>query len=305
MSDPIPYTVIGGYLGAGKTTLLNHLLSNAGGRRLALIVNDFGAINIDAELIDRQSGNQINLTNGCICCGMSEGFDEALDLLLACRPRPDHIVVEASGVADVISLAQYGHHPGLTLNGVVVVADAETVRRKAGDRYVGGTVSRQLAGADLIVLNKTDLVADDARKALTRWLEGMAPGVPVLVSRWCEVPVSVLLGLDAAAPHDTATAGKRHAAHETYATWHFRHPRPLARDAVQAFIDRLPSSVVRAKGFFLIEPGERYLFQRVGRRHTLTPARTPGESELVAIGLASALDTALLDASAQALLGSS
>ena len=140
----IPFTVLGGYLGAGKTTMVNHLLANARGERLALIINDFGAINIDAELISERTEDQINLTNGCICCGMSAGFDEALESLLSRQPPPDRIIVEASGVADVVSLAQYGHHPGLSLDGIIVLADAETVRAKARDKYVDKTVLRQL-----------------------------------------------------------------------------------------------------------------------------------------------------------------
>ena len=108
-SPAIAFTVLGGYLGAGKTTLLNRLLNASHGLRIALLINDFGAINIDSELIETQTDQQINLTNGCVCCGLTDGFDAAIDSLMSANPRPQHIVIEASGVADVHSLAQYGN----------------------------------------------------------------------------------------------------------------------------------------------------------------------------------------------------
>jgi len=309
----IPFNVLGGYLGAGKTTLMNHLLKTAGGERLALIINDFGAINIDAALISEQTEDQINLTNGCICCGMSAGFDDALESLLERSPRPDRIIVEASGVADVTALAQYGHHPGLRLDGIIVLADVETVRAKARDKYVDRTVLRQLRGADLLVLNKIDLVSPDATEAVRAWFQEVAPGVAGVNSRHGEVPREVLFGLEPGGLRtDAALVGHAgHAGHETYASWYFTCDGPLPRAAVEAFIASLPDAVLRAKGFFLIEPGERYLFQMVGRRQSLTRADirapdNPGQTEkpataLVAIGLAAQLDAAQLDGIAEAL----
>ncbi len=295
----IPFTVLGGYLGTGKTTLVNHLLKHADGQRLALIINDFGAINIDAELISEQTDDQINLTNGCICCGMSAGFDEALDSLLTRNPLPDRIIVEASGVADVTAFAQYGHHPGLHLDGIIVLADAETVRAKARDRYVDRTVLRQLRGADLIVLNKIDLVTNAAADDVTDWLNGVAPGIPVVRSDHCDVPKEVLFGIDSGSLQPPSHAHL----HEDYASWHFTHARPLRRDAVEAFIAALPEAVLRAKGFFCIEPGTRHVFQKVGQRASLTPSQDGSGTgtRLVAIGLAGQLDTARLETLAASL----
>jgi len=113
MNDRIPFTVIGGYLGAGKTTLLNHILRNNDGRRFALLVNDFGSINIDAALIKNQDGETINLANGCICCTLAAGFASAIYTILERDPLPDHIIVEASGVADPHKVAQYGRTPSM------------------------------------------------------------------------------------------------------------------------------------------------------------------------------------------------
>ena len=289
----IPLTILGGYLGAGKTTLLNHLLADPQGERLALIINDFGAINIDAALVASASDEQINLTNGCVCCGMSAGFDEALTELLERDPLPDRIIVEASGVAGVVSLGQYGYHGGLRLDGIVVLADAESVRAKASDKYVAETVKRQLRGADLIVLNKADLV-DAARCAsVLGWLKELAPSVPVLTTSQAEVPREVLFDLT----HRTAVHGVtvHRPEHEHYATWHYESERPLPRVDAEAFVAALPDWVLRGKGFLKLEGGAGLLFQQVGQRQTLEPQSDVGQTAIVVIGLAEQFERSVLD----------
>jgi len=301
----IPFTVLGGYLGAGKTTLVNHLLKNAHGERLALIINDFGAINIDADLISEQTDEQINLTNGCICCGMSAGFDEALDSLLALDPAPDRIIVEASGVADVVSLAQYGHHPGLTLDGIIVLADAETVRAKARDKYVDKTVLRQLKGADLIVLNKVDLVTREKLEDLEAWLKEITPGTPLLRTSNARIPVDAIFGLGHT---EHAVEWQGHDGHEAYVTWDYVRDAAkgvVTRDNLDVFLAALPRSVIRGKGFFCVSDSngeEVLLYQQVGRRVTLTPQSgfdRAADTRIVLIGLAAELNTRMLDELAQ------
>jgi len=142
----VPVHVITGFLGAGKTTLMNRLLAAVPeGWRPAIIVNDFGSVAVDGSLIDRGQYAMQELASGCVCCTLSDGFFESVEALQQLSPPPDHIVVEASGVADVAQLCQYGSLPGLHLAGVMVVADAETVRAKADDKYVAQTVRRQLS----------------------------------------------------------------------------------------------------------------------------------------------------------------
>ncbi|MGE8641526.1 MAG: CobW family GTP-binding protein, partial [Achromobacter sp.] len=153
----IPLTVVGGFLGAGKTTLLNHVLS-ASRRRAAVLVNDFGPIDIDAGLVAQQADAVIRLANGCVCCSMAGGLDDALARVLALDPLPEWIVIEASGVSDPSRIAQVGMcDPLLQLEGVVVLVDVANVRALAADPLLSDTVARQLKAADLLVLNKTDL----------------------------------------------------------------------------------------------------------------------------------------------------
>ncbi len=174
-------TIIGGYLGAGKTTLINSLLAADHGRRLAVLVNDFGAVNIDVELIERHDGETISLTNGCICCSIADSLGESLDQVLALEPRPDQIIIEASGVADPAAIAGYGEGwPGCRLDAVVVLVDAEAIRRQARDQFVGELVTRQLKRGDLVLLTKSDLLPGNEVQAVIDWV-GAATTAPVVV----------------------------------------------------------------------------------------------------------------------------
>lgn len=298
----VPFTVLGGYLGAGKTTLLNRLLQDNTGRRIALLINDFGAINIDAQLIESESDQQINLTNGCICCGLSDGFDEAIAGLLASDTPPEHIVVEASGVADIRSLAQYGKTPGLTLDAILVVADALNVKRQATDKYVANTIKRQLAAADLLLLNKADLVTPVQLEELKNWLETLSNNAPVIGTEFCILPEALLLGTGSAHQRVGQAAvlpdehDHRHAHTERYVTWQYTLNQPLTENQIEEFLAKIPAGVLRGKGFFGTATAALEWHQ-VGKQQRLT-ARSDtqtGTTTLVAIGLNAQLNPADLD----------
>lgn len=290
----IDYTVLGGYLGAGKTTLLNHVLGGSLGRRYGLIINDFGDLNIDARLIETASEQQINLANGCVCCSLGDGFDAALDTLTQLQPALDHIIVEASGVADVHNLAQYGHGSDLRLASVVVVADAETIRARASDKYVAQTVRRQLKAADLIILNKTDLCAPGQVDATKRWLRDECSEAPVVLAERCEVPLELVLDLPSTVPRADHTSHS----HEVYRSWSHTTSAAVSKTALESFAGALGPTVLRAKGLVADADGKGTLeLQVVGRRSEVTLRAQPCEpGEVVAIGLEDQLDTALLEA---------
>ncbi len=290
---PIAVTVIGGYLGAGKTTLVNHLLRTGTGRRTTVLVNDFGSIAIDQDLIVATDGSTVTLANGCVCCGLSGTL---MDTMLAIRDQPnppEHLVIEASGVADPGPISHHALTPGFRLDGIVVVADAETVRRRAADQVVGRSVQRQLRAAELLVLNKLDLVSADSADALRTWARTMAPDSALIDAVEAQVPVSLLLGVHAATAHDHV--GLRHdhddEPHTEHETWSWVFATPVDRAALDTWVAKLHDGIVRAKGTVWLadDPERRYVLQVVGRRSRLTPDTSWGDAvrqtRLVAIGL--------------------
>lgn len=299
---PIPVTVIGGYLGAGKTTLLNHLLHHNQGRRIAVLVNDFGAVNIDARLITSHDGETISLANGCICCSLAAGFLTVLNALRERTPAPEMIVVEASGVALPHKIAQYGRLPGFRLDGVIVLVDVETIRARVRDRYVGKTVLRQLDGADLLVLTKTDLVSAEHLEEVRAWLQARAPGTPQIAAEHGVLPLSVVFGAGTetpGAPADIDRIGEAGEAHEVaHETTTLHWDQPVPGEAMRAFAAGLPDGVLRAKGLAWLaeQPDRATVFHLVGKRWSLTPGEpwsgeTPGTA-IVCIGLPGTFDGA-------------
>jgi G3E family GTPase len=307
MTKTIPYTIIGGYLGAGKTTLLNHLLRNGEGLRLAVLVNDFGDINIDADLVINNDGETINLASGCICCSLADGFMQALARLRDHADRIDHIIVEASGVSDPVKIGQYGAILHYELDGVIVLVDAEQIREKAANKYVGDTVIRQLRGADLLVLNKVDLVTPEQLAAVRIWLDSVAPGNRIVEAVNGQAPLSILLGAHGDDQrHDDSVEDPQHAlAHDhdhddahlsPYVTRSFTARSALCEGDLRTFLDGLPDGVLRGKGFVHLadDPDRRYVLQLVGRRWSLTPGNAwdaePPRTRLVFIGLPDSLN---------------
>lgn len=295
----IAFTVIGGYLGAGKTTLLNHMLKFNQGKKIGLLINDFGQINIDAALIESRTENQINLTNGCVCCTLVDGFHVAIDQLCEIRPHLDQIVVEASGVADVHNLAQYGRGPGCELDGVLVVADAETVIEKAKDKYVASTIRRQLAAADLILLNKIDLLDDATLAQRLAWLKSEYPGASIIETSFANVPVELLLGI-----HDSGKELSEHqpfeayqrGEHAHYSTWQYKSNEAVSRSSLEHFLSGLDDSVLRAKGIARLSDGETLALQVVGSRRELNQINCDNTGlKMVAIGLKGQLDAEFLE----------
>ncbi|MEM9200689.1 MAG: CobW family GTP-binding protein [Actinomycetota bacterium] len=278
---PIAVTVVGGYLGAGKTSLLNHLLAVAD-ERIAVLVNDFGSLDIDAQLLDQGDGSTVTLPNGCICCSLVDGLAGALEDLAELDPRPERVVIEASGVADPAAIAAYCHRRPYRLDLVVVLADALNLAAQVVSEYVGETVRGQLASADLIVLNKADL-ADTGMAA--KLLDEHAPGIAVVTATNAVIDPRVLIDLE---PRTKPTE-RIHDHGVPFETWSWTGgvvDEPTLRTMATA----LPSGAVRAKGI-IATPDRTLEFQRVGDRSRFTPlARTIDESQIVVIGVPGALD---------------
>ena len=319
----IPVTLIGGYLGAGKTSLLNHLLTHAGGERIAVLVNDFGALGLDAALVARRDADTVTLTNGCVCCTIADDFGAALDAQVRAGEPPERIVVETSGVAEPAKTARYASGwPGVRLDAVLTVVDLETIRARAKDRFVGDLVVRQIESADLIVANKSDRVDASTRRSAAQWLARRAPRAARVETSHGQVAPAVVLGVDLResggfgegagdgrirsrppnAPVSPACepsgpmepeirAATGHDALPPFVRVSCRAGDPLDRAALVTALDALPSVVVRFKGVVRLRehPERPYVLQGVGRRWSLEPA-PPHVPAALGIGDGSAID---------------
>ncbi|MEM7269231.1 MAG: CobW family GTP-binding protein [Pseudomonadota bacterium] len=291
MSDPpLPVTVIAGYLGSGKTTLINHLLRNADGRRLMVMVNDFGDINIDADLLESADEDTLTLSNGCICCTMGTELMYALSDALDRSPRPDHLVIEASGVAQPAKIAAAAEaEPDMRYAGVVTLADAANLPAFWSDPLIGAQVRDQVAAADVVLATKTDLKPADEVMSLAAAVSS-APIMPVEAG---VAPLDLVLE-----PVDSPSSPVQSGAHDhdaLYASWS-RVGGDAQLDAIKAAIAVLPPGVLRLKG--VIGATEvSFVGGRCDYRTTLQQ-----ETRLVAIGARGRLDTAAMDAWADALL---
>jgi len=285
----IPLTVIGGFLGAGKTTFLNHLLRQAD-CRYTVLVNDFGAINIDAGLIESHNGNTINLANGCVCCTMSGGLSETIAQIIDAPVRPEHIVIEASGVGDPWQIAEVALlEPDLDLAGVIVLADAERLTAQLADSYIGDTVSRQILRCDLLLLNKTDLTDADSLQVLRRQLMQLKPDLRIVETQQAQAPRALLTLTHDPQAEIALPAVTEHGIRR----WLYRRRASFDRAGLEALLDRLPPSVLRLKGWCrMAGAAQPILLQSTGSRWSLSPTDSPAaillQDEILLVGLGTA-----------------
>ncbi|MGF1611986.1 MAG: CobW family GTP-binding protein [Kiloniellales bacterium] len=311
---PIPTTLLSGFLGAGKTTLLQRILTDPRGVRYGVLVNDFGAVNIDAELIAATEGERISLTNGCVCCTIRDDLVEAVGRLLRSDPPPDRLLIEASGVSRPIAVVEALRDPALggriALDGLFCLVDAATFR----DLDFSSTelAIEQAAAADVVLLNKCDLAPAEDIAAVEATLRGSLPALRLLPTRFAAVPRELLFGLGAgAAPRPDSSSqlhdhghghghdhdhGHEHA--EAFQAWSWQSEAPLDLAAFRAAVRRMPRGLLRAKGvlIFAERPEARGVFQLVGRRSTIefVEGAAPRESALVAIARSGGFDPAAL-----------
>ncbi|NDW43922.1 GTP-binding protein [Ruegeria sp. PrR005] len=270
----LPLTVISGYLGAGKTTLINRLLAEDHGLRLLVMVNDFGAINIDAGLIAAMGEDTIALTNGCVCCTMGADLFLALGDALDRNPRPDHLVIEASGIADPAAIANAAKaEPDLSYAGIITLVDGLNAATLLADPLIAPQVAQQMRVADLLLLTKTQ--APDAE--LTQALAGAGIAEPVPLPR--DSALAPLLFDVMPRPGSVASVP-----HPAYTGWSCAAPWPMTRDALRDKLSTRPAAIYRLKGFI---PGPDGMTEVhvVGAHADLRPSQT-GTAGLVALGLA-------------------
>ena len=293
--EPKPVTLISGYLGAGKTTLVNHLLRHANGRRIAVAVNEFGALPIDQDLIEQASGDVLTLAGGCICCSFGDDLTSGL-ISLAARQDIDCILIETSGVALPGAVAQtLSLVAGLSHEATLVLLDAETARKLARDKFLADTILRQLAEADLVVLNKIDLVSEDSRAELRSWLTDVASRARIVETEFGALAPDIAFGAYAPSAFAADAPATTHGGAQPQSqSFEIAHALDLARLAA-ALADEA-TGLVRAKAFLRDADGEWKLLQIVGRRVTILSARASqdGKGRLVCIAHGRSVERATL-----------
>ena len=265
MISKIPATIITGFLGAGKTTLIRHMLQNAQGRRIALIINEFGDLGVDGDIL-KGCGDEtcreedvMELSNGCICCTVADDFIPTMEKLLAREDRPDHIVIETSGLALPQPLVRAFNWPGIstqvTVDGVVTVVDGKAVTEGRFAHSVAAVDAQrqldenldhetplselfedQIACADMIVVNKTDLLEGAEAEALVGTLrDSSRSGVQVVTTSMGKLPVDVLLGQGIGAESDLDSRHELHHHHHDHSDEH-DHEHDHDHDAFESFV---------------------------------------------------------------------
>jgi cobalamin biosynthesis protein CobW len=265
MISKIPATIITGFLGAGKTTLIRHMLQNAQGRRIALIINEFGDLGVDGDIL-KGCGDEtcreedvMELSNGCICCTVADDFIPTMEKLLAREDRPDHIVIETSGLALPQPLVRAFNWPGIstqvTVDGVVTVVDGKAVTEGRFAHSVAAVDAQrqldenldhetplselfedQIACADMIVVNKTDLLEGAEAEALVGTLrDSSRSGVQVVTTSMGKLPVDVLLGQGIGAESDLDSRHELHHHHHDHSDEH-EHEHEHDHDAFESFV---------------------------------------------------------------------
>ncbi|MDX2342805.1 MAG: GTP-binding protein [Acidimicrobiia bacterium] len=301
-AGPTPVTIVGGFLGAGKTSLLNHILSSAVDRRIAVLVNDFGTINIDAKLIVSVEGETVSLANGCVCCTIRDDLLIEVEKLLATENPPEHIVIETSGVSKPLGVAETFTNPSVERFvdvRIIAVLDADLTQDEQAE-YCDLAFDHILY-ADLVVINKTDLVTPPQLASLKQRVEAIAGRSRIWETTYGEVPLDLILddqpshAMAEVQDHHGKSAmshGHNHGHDRQFDTWTLSSDEEWSFNALQRAVENLPRDIYRAKGTVRLdlETRDYGILQVTGRRGTLRlrePDGPNGESpktEIVFIG---------------------
>mgnify|MGYP001453166604 CR=1 FL=1 len=305
---PIPLTIISGFLGAGKTTLLNHLLHANHGLKIAVLVNDFGSINIDSQLVVGVEGETINLSNGCICCTIRGDLLQAVVRLVRQPSPPEYIIIETSGVSDPVAVANTflmpEVKPVIRLDSILTVVDADQMLDLKEENY--DLAIDQISVADIVVVNKVDLISLEQLESVRRAIRQLVPDARILEVTYGKVPLELVLGVGMYAPEKVAQRAEKdihvhgvdeehdhhhhddeeHDHHDhnhdhstVFSTWSWETDKALSLQKMREMFEELPNTIYRSKGVIYLAdvPDKMVILQMVGKRASLTIAGEWGD----------------------------
>jgi G3E family GTPase len=277
MQSRTPITLITGPLGSGKTTLLRHILATHSAK-IAIVMNEFGEIAIDTKIIQGKNVRIAELGGGCVCCSLLGEFEAAIGEIIE-KVAPERIVVETTGLAEPEALVFNIQEalPQCRLDGVISVIDADMLVRFP---ELGHTTRLQIEGADILLLNKIDLVESAQIEPLETKLHEINPTGAIVRTERCRVDPELLFGVPQLRGKKVSPPKHKH--HPEFEGFAFRSKKTLSRDCFERFADSLPAAVIRAKGFVRFADGAQ-LFNFVVGRWDLEPFESES-TELVFIG---------------------
>lgn len=295
----LPVTVVTGFLGSGKTTLLNQILKHCHDLKVAVLVNEFGSINIDSQLLISLEEDMIELSNGCICCTINNNLVDTVHSILARQDQIDYLIVETTGLADPLPVALTFLGTELCnltrLDSILTLVDSETF---LPNHYDSEIALQQILYGDIIILNKMDLVSETQAQELENFIRDVKDKARVLRTQQGHLPLSLIL--DVHLPHNalyqeqvqeaSGILGQLGQARsiDGFTSVVFQSDRPFALKKFQEFLDyHIPENVFRAKGIlWFAESQARHIFQLSGKRFHLADSdwTTAPKNELILIG---------------------
>jgi G3E family GTPase len=292
----LPVTIITGFLGSGKTTLLNQILQNNQKLKVAVLVNEFGEINIDSQLLVSYDDDMVQLSNGCICCTINEGLIEAVKRILAREEKIDRLIIETTGVADplpiILTFVGSDFRDFTRLDSVITVVDVETF---TPEHFNSEVAFKQIAYGDILLFNKTDLVNKEQLTALETYITSVKNNPRIIHTQYARVPLPLILdvGLTQTDSYTKQENIEHHHHHhhleaDGFVSMSFSSNKPFDVYKFQKFLtEELPLEVFRAKGIIWFAGSQlRHIFQLCGQRSDIKSQSwsTPPVNQLVFIG---------------------